>query len=295
MTKGKPSPYLARRAKKFKCVKKDYQHKNLNNPFFHKNKQQHKAVHSKNKRNFIIVALLLFLASTIYLFCFSAVFAVREIKVSGISRISEDKLKEYAWKQINDSDSWLFKQKNIIFFETDALAESLNTNFSFDSLRVYKEWPHTIVISAGERSLSFIWRDRSGQSFSDGQGCLVREVAVADTDYTKYPLLEAVNAVNYINDRDCLDVEDAYLTAMFSLSEKIKIHPDLATGRFMLEGEFNTLKADLNTGPNILFNINDDLDKQLNKLIIIKQEKAPVDFEKLEYIDLRYGDRAYFK
>lgn len=295
MTKGKPSPYLARRAKKFKSVKKDYQHKNLNNPFFHKHKQQHKAVYSKSKRNLIFTALLLLISAIAYLFFFSSVFTVREIKVSGISRISEDILKEYAWKQINESDSWLFKQKNIIFFETDVLAESLNTNFSFDSLRVYKEWPRSIVISAGERSLAFIWRDRSGQSFSDGRGCLVREVAVAETDFSKYPLLEAVNGVNYLNDQDCLDIEDTYLTSLFLLSEKIKIHPDLATGRFMLEGEFNTLKADLSAGPNILFNINDDLDKQLNKLIIIKQEKAPVDFEKLEYIDLRYGDRAYFK
>ncbi len=295
MTKGKPSPYLARRAKKFKCVKKDYQHKNLHNPFFHKHNQQHKAVHSKSKRNLIILALLLLLGSITYIFCFSRLFAVSEIKVSGISRISEDVLKQYAWKQIDESHAWLFKQNNIIFFETESLTESLNTNFSFDSLRVYKEWPKTIVISAGERSLAFIWRDRNGQSFSDGQGCLVREVAVAETDYSKYPLLEAVNGVNYLNDRDCLDIEDAYLTALFSLSEKIKTHPDLTTSRFMLEGEFNTLKADLSTGPNILFNINDDLDKQLNKLIIIKQEKAPVDFEKLEYIDLRYGDRAYFK
>jgi len=55
------------------------------------------------------------------------------------------------------------------------------------------------------------------------------------------------------------------------------------------------LQIKLNGGPNIFFNIKDDLDKQLKKLSVIKQDKGDEYFKGLEYIDLRYGDRAYFK
>jgi hypothetical protein len=48
-------------------------------------------------------------------------------------------------------------------------------------------------------------------------------------------------------------------------------------------------------GPKVYFNIKNDLDKQVKKLAVIKCEKPEAEFKVLEYIDLRYGDRVYFK
>jgi hypothetical protein len=51
----------------------------------------------------------------------------------------------------------------------------------------------------------------------------------------------------------------------------------------------------LKLGPAVYFNIEEDIDKQINKLIIIKNEKIKKDFNKKTYIDLRYGDRVYYR
>ena len=291
---GKSSPYLARRAKKLKRVKKDYQKKCLSNPFFRQRHNNNSNNHSRRHYCWL-GGLILFFVFLFYLFFISSVFTLRTIKVQGISRLPEDQISTYAWTQSHERRGGLFKQNNLFFFKTDALAASLAEKFSFDSLQVHKKWPHTLVVSVSERALAFIWRDANGRSFGDSRGCLVKDTNVAEADLANYPILEAAAGQNHFNQQNCLDVDKNYLQVLFSLNEKLKNHPDLKTARFLLEGEANTLKIDLSIGPDILFNTKDDLDKQLQKLIIIKQEKSAAEFNGLNYIDLRYGDRAYFK
>jgi len=48
-------------------------------------------------------------------------------------------------------------------------------------------------------------------------------------------------------------------------------------------------------GPKIFFNTEEGIDKQINKLLVIKNEKLKDDFNGKEYIDLRYGDRVYYR
>ena len=288
MMKGKSSPYLARRAKANKRVKVDYQRKTLNNPFFHKRRQK-KETSGKNKKYFVLILSIILISAIAYVLFFSSAFALQNIQINGVNRVGQEQLAALAWQQADEG------QKNLLLFKTDNLSNSLMENFSFDSLRVYKKWPHTLVISAGERDLAFIWRYKGEQHFSDSQGCLIREAQVIPADLSIYPVLEAADNQERLNSKDCLTIESSYLQAMFLLSDKMKSYPELKVDRFLLEGEANTLKADLNLGPNILFNVKEDADKQLNKLVIIKQDKPAAEFNGLEYIDLRYGDRAYFK
>jgi len=295
MIAGKSSPYLARRAKKFKCVKKDYQHKNLHNPFFHK----HQGKSSKNNKRkgyyFYLFFILLLFFILFYLFLFSNLFSLKEVKINGVSRIAENNLSDLVWRQVEEKRLGFLKQNNLLLFKTDELQAGLAADFSFDSVNIYKKWPHTVVVSVNERGLSFIWRDKESRFFSDSRGCLIKETSVLDENLAQYPVLTSISNQDYVNNKNCLSLDESYLSAVFTLYDKFKNYPDLSLREFLLDGAFNTLQVKLQNGPNILFNIKDDLDKQLNKLLVIKQEKGDDYFKSLEYIDLRYGDRAYFK
>lgn len=294
MMKGKRSPYLARRGNKLKKVKKDYQCKKMNNPFF-RQRQKQKVKRGQGRYCLILALIAVTIIGLMYLFFMSPVFALRNVRVDGISRMAPQEIEARVWQQSQTRRFWPFKQSNLIFFKTEDIKKTLLENYSFDSLNVYKKWPHSLVISANERKFSFIWRDKNGQNFSDSQGCIIREAAVSPSDLTAYPILETADNQERLDDDDCLKLDESYLRSMFVLSDKLKAYPELKVDRFLLEGEANTLKADLNLGPNILFNVKEDADKQVNKLIIIKQDKPASEFNGLEYIDLRYGDRAYFK
>jgi len=221
---GKSSPYLARRAKKLKRVKKDYQKKCLSNPFFRQHHNNNSTNHSRRHYCWL-GGLILFFVFLFYLFFISSVFTLRTIKVQGISRLPEDQITAYAWAQSRERRGGIFKQNNLFFFKTDALAASLAEKFSFDSLQVHKKWPHTLVVSASERALAFIWREANSRSFGDSQGCLVKDTEVTEADLANYPILEAAAGQNHLDQQNCLDTDKNYLQALFSLNEKLKNHP----------------------------------------------------------------------
>ena len=56
-----------------------------------------------------------------------------------------------------------------------------------------------------------------------------------------------------------------------------------------------TIKIKLIDGPGIYFNIDENLKQQLDKLLVIKNEKIKDDFLTKQYIDLRFGDSVYFR
>ena len=52
----------------------------------------------------------------------------------------------------------------------------------------------------------------------------------------------------------------------------------------------------INNGPEIFFNIEEDLGAQFKKLEVLISEKLKGDrLKKLEYIDLRFGEKVYYK
>ena len=64
--------------------------------------------------------------------------------------------------------------------------------------------------------------------------------------------------------------------------------------RFIVDST-DTLKVILVDGPYVMFDLTKDLEKQISKLSVLKDQKLKSDFFNKEYIDLRYGDRVYYR
>ena len=65
--------------------------------------------------------------------------------------------------------------------------------------------------------------------------------------------------------------------------------------RFILDSDLNAAKLALIDGPMIYFNTKEDMNKQIDKLSVIINEKLKDNFLNKTYIDLRYGDRVYYR
>jgi len=220
---------------------------------------------------------------------------LQNVQVNGLTRSSGNELVALAWAQSEEPRLVVFRQSNLFFFEDDELRKDLNKNFSFAQVEIKKKWPHTLVINVEERALAFIWQDGIGKHFSDRKGCLIPEVQPSSEDEKIYPILQSSIEENYIQEDNCLEIDDNYLASMLDLDSQLRVYEHLAVQNYILEAEFNTLTLDLRNGPNVYFNIKNDLEKQVKKLEIIKREKPEAEFQVLAYIDLRYGDRVYFK
>ncbi|MFH1482541.1 MAG: hypothetical protein ABIE46_03405, partial [Patescibacteria group bacterium] len=62
-----------------------------------------------------------------------------------------------------------------------------------------------------------------------------------------------------------------------------------------IDNEEGTIELKVVSGPIIYFNIKDDLLKQVSKLDVTISQKLKEEFIKKTYIDLRYGDKVYYR
>jgi len=84
------------------------------------------------------------------------------------------------------------------------------------------------------------------------------------------------------------------LQFIFNLSGELKLY-SFELDRFIIADQYyNSVFAKIVDGPQIYFNVNNDVKAQLDNLILVKNNKIKDNFNRLEYIDLRYGDKIYF-
>lgn len=272
-----------------KIIKKDYQRKNLCNPFFHKPKKK------PNKRFYflIIIAALVLLIFLIWFFLAAPFWRINNIKVEGLTRISDDEIINKVLTQENRSRYGLFKQTNIWLFDKDEVRESILASYNLASLEIIKRPNATVIIKVGERPYSFIFQQGNEFFYSAIDGFIIREAAVLEEDKTRYLILENRNQNSLIDEKNKINISDLYLGFILDLANQITIHPELSVERFIVDQEFNTIKVKFQNGPLVYFNTKTDAKSQIERLVLVKNDKIKDNFNKTNYIDLRYGDRIF--
>lgn len=275
------------RSQRFKRIKKDYQAKNLKNPFRREKK-------SKGKRfvKLIIFSIFLFLGFIGWLFLASPWLNLKKVEISGLTRINNSELENLVWSQTKQNSLFIFKQSNIFLFDKPSLVKSISDNYNFASFEVVKKLPKTIELKISERPFSFIFKEGNSFYYASNDGSIIKEVGVSEEDKKKYLILEN-NTASLINEKNRLLLQENYLNFILTLSQELSLYQDLPVERFIIDQEFNTIKVKFLNGPLVYFNVKNAASEQVNRLILVKREKIKDNFSKVNYIDLRYGERIF--
>lgn len=270
-------------------IKKDYQSKNLRNPFFHK-----KAAGKGSRWLKWLVLLGLGLIAFIIWLLFGAHFwNISEINLTGLNRVPKSAVDEIIREEADQARFFFFSGHNIFLFDTEAACETLLNSFNLTGCSIERKLPGTLEVIGYERPYSFIWQEGSEYFYSSREGYIIRDQLVSDEDKQKYFILENKNPGSLIGHNNVINVKSDYLNFAFSLYERIADQNELALEKFVIDWEFNTLKAKFANGPEVFFNTRDDAVTQLNRLQLVKNEKIKDNFNRTEYIDLRYGDKIF--
>lgn len=272
-------------------IKKDYQAKNLVNPFFrhHNSNKKKKAKISWPWR---LVALLIILAAVMYGFLVSPLFLIKHIQIKGLGRLPENAISEKIWQQANQNKFWPFKQSNIFLFDKDDASSDLISSFNFSKIEIEKKLFHTIVVLVEERPYAFIWQEAGKSYYSDSKGYIIRDSEVDPADLAKFPVIENKSNKEMIVN-DYLQIDADYLSFIFTLKGEVEKSPALAIDRFIIDQEFRTIKVQFKDGLLAYFNTKEEAVKQLDKLVIVKTDKIKDNLDKVNYVDLRYGDKVF--
>ncbi len=280
---------MSREGKYLKKIKKDYQHKNLCNPFFRKPKK------TKNKRFLacLLVLGILFIIFAVWFFAAAPVWRINNIKVEGLTRIPDTDIKNKIWEQAKKSRYLVFKQENIFLFDKNDIQETILSAYNLASLQIVKKFPKTILVRVGERPYSFIFQQGNELYYASSEGYIIRESAVSEDNKARYLILENKNAGSLIDEKNKINISTGYLNFIFELANSLTVHQELSVERFIIDQEFNTIKVKFKDGPLVYFDTKVEAKAQVDRLVLVKKEKIKDNFNKTSYIDLRYGDRIF--
>lgn len=282
--------YSSNIKKRRRDLKKDYQTKKLDNPFFNRKAKREKKISKRLK--FISIFLFVLFIALFWLFLYSSLFTIKNIKVEGLTRMSGDSISNLAFEQSENWRLFVFKQKNIFIFSTDKLKEKIQADYNFNQIEISKKIPNTLVIKINERSCALILENSDGLcKFIDLDGYLIKELAVQDADREKLPLV--IDERGVLIDDNKIDLDRNYLDFMLELNELIG-KSDLKIDKFIVDKNPDTLRVTLKEGPFLMFSIKEDMEKQLNKLMILRNEKLKDTFKEIKYFDLRFGDKVFY-
>lgn len=271
-------------------IKKDYQTKNLKNPFFRSNRN------NKKKRtlgvSFYIIGILVIISFILYGLFISPLFVIRDIKINGLGRLPESAISERLWQQTKQKSFWPLKQKNILLFKKDVAEKDLLANFNFSKIKIKKNLFHSLTVDIEERPYAFIWQEAGNSYYSDSKGFIIRDSVVNPDDLKKFIVIENQTPDSLI-ENDYLKINPEYLTFIFAVKSASEKNPETAISRFLISQELNTVKVVFQNGLLAYLNVKDNVDKQIEKFLVVKREKIKDNISSVNYIDLRYGDKVY--
>ncbi|MFZ4648661.1 MAG: cell division protein FtsQ/DivIB [Patescibacteria group bacterium] len=282
--------FLAAAKKRKKTSKKDYQIRKLDNPFFNRRAKREEKV--SNNLKVALISLCALLIILFWFFLYSPIFVIKKIEIKGITRINANEINNLVFGQGSGRRGLIFKQSNIFIFSAEELEAKIQSTYNFAQIKTTKKIPNTIILNVSERPCTLIWENTSNSCyFIDQEGYLIKEIGVQEADRNKLPVISDERGVT--GDGNKINLDRQYLDFMLELYQKIGA-TGLKVDKFVIDKNPDTVRANLKDGPFLMFSLKEDLNKQLNKLITIRQEKLKDNFKNIKYFDLRYGDKVYY-
>ena len=279
--------------KSHKNNKNFYRRKKYTNPFFQKSKKR-KRHHIDNSRilkisKFFLLGLILFIGLTIWFVIYSNYFSIKEIEVRGGDKINPESIREAVWEQIDDSYLVVIPQKNIFIFNKNKLKNTLENKYVFNDLLIVKKIPDKIIVEFNEKEYALILQRGDRYYYCGDNAEIISEIDnVIEISQKDYPIIESLIERTKIE-----QAQIAYILELFQVFKNYE--KEFKINKFIIDEELNTVKVKLLDGPKIFFNTNGEIEKQINKAVIIKNEKLKESFFDKEYIDVRIGDSIYYR
>lgn len=292
------SQFGSKKRKIKKRGKLHYSAKEYDNPFF-ANKKKRSSIRaidfSLSKKAKVILALSFFIViSTAWFLFYSRFFEIKSVAINGGGRISTSSVEKIVWQQINNNMLILFPQKNIFLFSKDRLSKNLENKFVFDHIEIKKNIPNTLIVNYQEKTYDIIWEEDDIYYYVDEEGLVITEVNLLEVTEKEYPLIK--NMSKFKIQDNTITVAMNYVHFAKQLARELNDYKDdFKVERTMIDNEINSVKVKIENGPLIYFNITNDLEAQIRKVLVIKREKLKEDFNSKTYIDVRIGNSVYYR
>jgi len=278
-----------------KKKKIDYNKKKLKNPYFNRDKKipktKYRFKYKLNLKNLIIFCIFFIFIIIVWTLFFSNVLRVRDIQITGLSTISRDSLESTVKDSIKTKKYLFFYNDNLVIMNKNDILFSISKNFNLQNINIKKKYPNTLIIDVKEKGVASIWQESQNNFYIDEDGGIIKENITIDNNNT-FPIIENKGDLRIYEK----NVPDQYnIKVILTLFNLYKLNENkFELSKIVVDNEPNTVKIVTKGGMIVLFNTIDEVDKQLLKLQSVSKDKK-INLDNKNYIDLRFGDKIYFK
>jgi cell division septal protein FtsQ len=281
---------------------RDYKRKKYFNPFFKKRVGRgddfyygagnRKAINFWKKIIifFIFLIFVCLFACLIYVIFFYPYFFIKNIEISGLEKIGEGEIRKEIEDQMAESRFMIFKQENIFILDKNELLNRINSKYNLVSLNVDRELPNILRVGVEEKQPVLIWKTKELFYEVDGLGSIIRETLPTDLN-SELPVIYDENNAETTIRASVLSAK--MIQFIINLKKMIDDRSDIKIAHF--NALKNELKVKTQAGWEIYLSMNNDLEKQAEKLFLFLKNKKIEAGNNLNYIDLRFEDRIYYK
>ncbi len=227
----------------------------------------------------ILFTLLLF--SALYFFLINPFFRIDKVFTEGASEISTEEV-------VNITERYI--SKSIFLVSLREIKKDLLVRIPrINEANLSRVFPNTIKVVIKERvPVGVVCFDNSKDCFKvDGKGVVFDKGSVYDGDL-----------VFFISEKESVLLGESVIykdkiAVMKRLNESLGILGIKIS--FFRFSEEKLLSVFMSEGWRIDFSLGDNTNEQIDNLIILLKEEIGEERSFLEYIDMRYGDRIYYK
>lgn len=224
-------------------------------------------------------------------------FRIDQIEILGVEYLDKVALESVISTHLQDSRLIFFNRSNRFLFSAEELSRLLTEQFALANTTIALQ-EGTLFIQLEERTSNLFWKTQEKLFVVDLEGVVVREVIDSDdsilqqANLSELPIFIDTNNV-------AVDIGSLVLTPM-EIEQAFMFFEDLHKANIgytyievdRLAGKWVKLMTE--QGYSILFDLTGNIDEQFQHLSAVLQEQVD-DPTTLEYIDLRFGDKVYFK
>jgi len=236
---------------------------------------------------FLFSLILGLLVGSFYFIIFSSFFQIKEIKISGNQKISEIEIKKIVLNKIKKK-IFFYHTKSIFLTNSKKIEKELSENFPLiEKVILKKDFPETLLIKITERKPFALlcqdedcyFFDKEGVVFEKGKGDLIT--------VKKRNLKKNLSLGDKV-------FEKKELKAILEIEKEISGEFKIKIKKMTLENE--SLTVYVSEGYRIIFDLNKSIQEQLFNLgVVLSKKISTEERKKLEYIDLRFGNRVFFR
>ncbi|PIT86955.1 MAG: hypothetical protein COU33_00320 [Candidatus Magasanikbacteria bacterium CG10_big_fil_rev_8_21_14_0_10_43_6] len=274
----------------------------------------------------LIITVIAFVGLTLY----HSFFRITRLDVVGLQRISEEEFDDAVYSIMQYNHFFVIPGNNYFFIDTDEIRDILLEKFPISSIVVQKTFPHTLSITLDEKISTLIYDNGKQYSYVGLDGHVVeivrnvgedewqREYEIVTTTLADGTIREEKTVVSEIHTPPVrtLFSEMGDYPVVYDKRQKATTLNDVVLKESTVAGaiswfhhlndtvgaQYRHLELENELGDAVIYTregwyikvkLNKEQDIQFQALQAVLEERGSR--EGLGYIDLRYGDRIYWK